>query len=194
MNSLKYYVWYEPARLLRKLFLPVNATCNECGYRGHRSRRGIWCPACYGDESGELIRWDEDTVNAKALRNRRRALGRNAIIVGSDAMPTVMHLNMTDEEFAEYDAALAVEIARARAVLVPRLVGGSPPREASLQETHHRTISRPPKEIRMYSIEVFDPETGQFVLVYESDYAVRVSSNRYSPKVVFETDDAEYNG
>ncbi|GAA2577594.1 hypothetical protein GCM10009862_16130 [Microbacterium binotii] len=39
----------------RNLSRKANATCNACGYRGVRTRRGRWCPACYGDENGELI-------------------------------------------------------------------------------------------------------------------------------------------
>jgi hypothetical protein len=36
----------------------ANATCNVCGYRGVRTKRGIWCPACWDDGpdgGGELI-------------------------------------------------------------------------------------------------------------------------------------------
>lgn len=43
------------SRALRKL-RPANATCNACEYRGRRTRRGKWCPACWEDEGGELIR------------------------------------------------------------------------------------------------------------------------------------------
>lgn len=34
----------------------ANATCNACDYRGIRTRRGKWCPACNEDLGGELIR------------------------------------------------------------------------------------------------------------------------------------------
>lgn len=40
----------------RHLTRKANATCNACGYRGVRTRRGKWCPSCYEDEGGELIR------------------------------------------------------------------------------------------------------------------------------------------
>lgn len=33
-----------------------NATCDACGYRGVRTFRGRWCPACWEDEGGTLIR------------------------------------------------------------------------------------------------------------------------------------------
>jgi len=46
----------------------------------------------------------------------------------------------------------------------------------------------------MYSIQVFDPESGDFLTVFESDYTVRVLSDRYGQKVVFESDDHEFNG
>lgn len=39
----------------RKLRRAPNATCNACGYGGVRTRRRIWCPACWEDEGGELI-------------------------------------------------------------------------------------------------------------------------------------------
>lgn len=45
-----------------------------------------------------------------------------------------------------------------------------------------------------YEIEVFDSETGEWRMVYSTNYAVRVRSNQYVPKIVFETDDPEYNG
>lgn len=37
----------------------ANARCNKCGYRGRLSSwqpRRKWCPACWEDEGGELIR------------------------------------------------------------------------------------------------------------------------------------------
>lgn len=37
----------------------ANATCNACGYRGVRTLRGKWCPSCYEDFGGELIRDQE---------------------------------------------------------------------------------------------------------------------------------------
>jgi hypothetical protein len=40
----------------RNLARKTNATCNECGYRGVRTRRGRFCPACYEDKNGELIK------------------------------------------------------------------------------------------------------------------------------------------
>lgn len=40
----------------RRLRRKPNATCNACGYRGVRTSRGKWCPSCYEDEGGELIR------------------------------------------------------------------------------------------------------------------------------------------
>lgn len=45
-----------------------------------------------------------------------------------------------------------------------------------------------------YEIEVFNPETGDWDLTFSTNCAIRVRSNQYVPKVVFETDDPEYNG
>lgn len=52
------YDW-EPTPLRRVILWAhrfrrkANATCNLCGYRGIRTRRGKWCPDC---EVGELVR------------------------------------------------------------------------------------------------------------------------------------------
>ena len=40
----------------RRLTRKANATCGACGYRGIRTRRYRWCPACHEDFGGELIR------------------------------------------------------------------------------------------------------------------------------------------
>lgn len=45
-----------------------------------------------------------------------------------------------------------------------------------------------------YQVEVFNGETGEWEPAFDTDYAVRVRSNQYVPKIVFETDDPEYNG
>lgn len=49
---------------------PANATCNACGFRGRRTRRGIYCPACYEDENGELIRMCETAGRIDDLEYR----------------------------------------------------------------------------------------------------------------------------
>lgn len=49
-------VWFAIQRAHhRRQARRVNATCDACGYRGIRTRRGKWCPACYEDLNGELI-------------------------------------------------------------------------------------------------------------------------------------------
>lgn len=47
------------SRTRRKIW-SVNAECNneDCGYLGRRTRRGKWCPACWDDGGGELIRFE----------------------------------------------------------------------------------------------------------------------------------------
>ena len=42
----------------RRRLWPPNATCNndDCEYRGRRILRWKWCPACWDDGGGELIR------------------------------------------------------------------------------------------------------------------------------------------
>lgn len=61
-RQLKWRIWNALRRTHRRLW-PVNATCNndDCGYRGRRTRRGKWCPACWEDGGGELIRDQEGT-------------------------------------------------------------------------------------------------------------------------------------
>ena len=56
MRRMYWRLRLSMVRLKHKLW-PVNATCNNpwCGYRGRRTRRGIWCPACWDDGGGELI-------------------------------------------------------------------------------------------------------------------------------------------
>lgn len=46
----------------------------------------------------------------------------------------------------------------------------------------------------MYSVKAFNPETGEFEKIFETNYSVRVLSDQYGEKVVFETDDPEYSG
>jgi hypothetical protein len=45
-----------------------------------------------------------------------------------------------------------------------------------------------------YAIQVFNPETGEFDTIRETHFTVRIVSRRVSEKVIFETDDEEYNG
>lgn len=46
----------------------------------------------------------------------------------------------------------------------------------------------------MYTIQKFDTEAEEWVTVYATEAAIRVQSNRYADKTVFETDDPEWNG
>lgn len=57
-HRIKYGVLLWWSRTKRKLW-PANAECNnlDCGYFGRRTRRGKWCPACWDDGGGELIRF-----------------------------------------------------------------------------------------------------------------------------------------
>lgn len=48
--------------------------------------------------------------------------------------------------------------------------------------------------MKQYLVQLFDTETGEWMTFLETDTAIRVISNQYAPKVVFETDDPEWNG
>lgn len=47
--------WVRLRLWSRRLKRRANATCDACGYRGVRTRRYRWCPACHEDLGGELI-------------------------------------------------------------------------------------------------------------------------------------------
>lgn len=46
----------------------------------------------------------------------------------------------------------------------------------------------------MYTIRIFNPETGEMDVVITTDYTIQISSSKYNEKVIFETDDQEFNG
>jgi len=55
-------------------------------------------------------------------------------------------------------------------------------------------MSATDQENEMYKVQVFDPETSEFKTLTETTFTVRVVSTQYIEKVVFESDDPEYNG
>jgi hypothetical protein len=59
-----------------------------------------------------------------------------------------------------------------------------------------RLIDTPDPEFDgdLYEIQVVNPETSQFETIHTTNFTVRVISNQYEKKTVFETDDPEYNG
>ena len=54
-NRMKWRAVNSVSRMRRRLW-PANSSCDACGYRCRRTRRGKWCPACWDDLGGELIR------------------------------------------------------------------------------------------------------------------------------------------
>jgi hypothetical protein len=56
-------------------------------------------------------------------------------------------------------------------------------------------VERSTSHMTTYTIQAFDPETSEFKTIAISEgWTVRVLSDRYGKKVVFETDDPEYDG
>lgn len=45
----------------------------------------------------------------------------------------------------------------------------------------------------MYTISTYDAELDQWVPIHSTESTVRVTSDRYGEKVVFETDDPEWS-
>ena len=46
----------------------------------------------------------------------------------------------------------------------------------------------------MYTINVLNPETGEFETIATTHLAVQIVSDQWVEKTIFETDDPEYNG
>jgi len=48
--------------------------------------------------------------------------------------------------------------------------------------------------MNQYLVQLFDQESGEWRTFLETNTSVRIISNKYVTKVVFETDDLEWNG